>query len=124
MTAPMVAETRAGCHPGRPRRGPARAQSTVESACPTTWGVDSTPGTEFRPVWQAMTAGADSAPMPSRPRMCPSVGRGPRALASVLMLRQVPPADLAAPPPRTAGTSAGASPHCLSQVRAPMNPAC
>ena len=100
---------------GRPRSDVIRnPESTKKESTP-----EKPPGTEFGPEWKAMIARTDSARMPSSPRMWPSVGWAPRALASVLMVRQVSPADVAAPPSHIAETSVGARPHCLPQDRAP-----
>ena len=57
-----------------------------------------------------MMARTDSARIPSSPGCGPHVGPSPRALASVLMLRQVPPADVAALPSHAAETSVGRLP--------------
>ena len=54
--------------------------------------------------------------------MWPSVGRLPRALASVLMLRQVSPADVAAPPSNTAGNVRRGRPSLLARIPRPDDP--
>ena len=89
--------------------------------------AEEAPGTERSPVWKAMMASTDTARTPSSPRMWPSVGLVPGALASVLMLRPTRPPRGGVPSVPYWGNVLG-SRASLPQARqarlAPMTPPC